>query len=221
MDNHPTEESAPILIGQSGDLRGRRWAITDQGLVLGRGEECDVVIADRQVSRQHAKLIRKRGCSMLEDLDSKNGTCRNGTPVKGEVELADGDVVQIALAAEFLYVASDSTLPLGFEGDALRPGRIRVNPVEHAVLFDDRQMDPPLSIHQYRLLELLLLRGGALVTREELIATVWPDEEPGGITDQAIDALVRRLRDRLKELDPERDYIVTVRGHGFRMDNSP
>jgi DNA-binding winged helix-turn-helix (wHTH) protein len=221
MENHTSEDTAPILIGQSGEQRGRRWAIIPEGIILGRGEECEVVIADRQVSRQHARITRKHGCTFLEDLDSKNGTCRNGTPVKGEVELSDGDVVQIALAAEYLYVASDSTLPLGFEGTPLRPGRIRVNPVEHSVLFGEQQLDPPLSIHQYRLLELLILRGGALVTREDLIATVWPDEEPGGITDQAIDALVRRLRDRLKELDPEREYIVTVRGHGFRMDNSP
>jgi DNA-binding response OmpR family regulator len=37
----------------------------------------------------------------------------------------------------------------------------------------------------------------------------------------AIDALVRRLRDRLAEVDPGHNYIVTVRGHGFRFDNSP
>jgi hypothetical protein len=221
MDPNQLAETAPILIGQSGELRGRRWAISADGIVLGRGEECDVVIADRQVSRQHATICRRKGGTFLQDLDSKNGTCRNGTPVKGEVELADGDTVQIALAAEFIYVASDSTLPLGFEGTALRPGRIRLNPVEHAVFFGERQLDPPLSIHQYRLLELLIMRSGALVTREDLISTVWPDEEPGGITDQAIDALVRRLRDRLKELDPERESILTVRGHGFRLDNAP
>lgn len=221
MDSHQSAESAPILIGQSGDLRGRRWAISAEGIVLGRGDECDVVIADRQVSRQHARVFRRKGASILRDLDSKNGTCRNGTAVSGEVDLSDGDVIQIALAAEFLYVASDSTLPLDYEGTPLRPGRIRLNPVEHSVYFGDRPLDPTLSIHQYRLLELLILRGGALVTREELITTVWPDEEAGGITDQAIDALVRRLRDRLKELDSEREYIQTVRGHGFRMDNTP
>jgi len=30
---------------------------------------------------------------------------------------------------------------------------------------------------------------------------------------------VRRLRDRLSEIDPSWDYIVTVRGHGLRLDN--
>ncbi|MBN1438905.1 MAG: winged helix-turn-helix domain-containing protein, partial [Anaerolineales bacterium] len=57
-----------------------------------------------------------------------------------------------------------------------------------------------------------------LATREDVIGTVWPGEDTGGITDQAIDALVRRLRDRLKEVDPDHEYILTVRGHGFRLD---
>jgi len=40
---------------------------------------------------------------MLEDLDSKNGTHRNGNPVVGQVFLQDGDTVQIALAQQFLF----------------------------------------------------------------------------------------------------------------------
>ena len=40
-----------------------------------------------------------------------------------------------------------------------------------------------------------------------------------GVSEQAIDALVRRLRDRLAEVDEGHQYIVTVRGHGFRLDN--
>jgi DNA-binding response OmpR family regulator len=49
---------------------------------------------------------------------------------------------------------------------------------------------------------------------------VWLEAERDGVTEQAIDALVRRLRDRLAEIDPEGEYIVTIRGHGFRMDPS-
>ncbi len=40
-----------------------------------------------------------------------------------------------------------------------------------------------------------------------------------GISEQAIDALVRRLRDRIAAMDPDHAYIVTVRGHGFRLEN--
>jgi DNA-binding response OmpR family regulator len=213
----PKEES-PVLIGQSGPVQGMRWSIPPEGITLGRENGCEVVIPDRQVSRRHAKIDRRSGKTYIQDLASKNGTCINGVPVKDEVEIKDGDLVQIALAAGFLYVASDSTMPLESDGLTARQGRIRLNPAEHSVTVNDRLIEPPLSIHQYRFLEMLVLRSGGLVTREDVIGTVWPGEDTEGITDQAIDALVRRLRDRLKEVDPEREYILTIRGHGFRLD---
>jgi DNA-binding response OmpR family regulator len=51
-----------------------------------------------------------------------------------------------------------------------------------------------------------------------VIATVWPDDEAEGISDEAIDALVRRVRLRLRTLDATQDYITTVRGYGFKLD---
>jgi DNA-binding response OmpR family regulator len=49
---------------------------------------------------------------------------------------------------------------------------------------------------------------------------VWPEDDREGISEQAIDALARRLRERLTEMDPENQYVVTVRGHGFRLENA-
>jgi DNA-binding response OmpR family regulator len=51
------------------------------------------------------------------------------------------------------------------------------------------------------------------------VETVWPEAMGEGVSEQAIDALVRRLRDRLNEIDPEHQYVITVRGHGFRLEN--
>jgi DNA-binding response OmpR family regulator len=59
-----------------------------------------------------------------------------------------------------------------------------------------------------------------VVSREELIQAVWEDDTRW-VTEQAFDALVRRLRERLNQLDPDYDYIVTVRGHGLRFQNEP
>jgi DNA-binding response OmpR family regulator len=58
-----------------------------------------------------------------------------------------------------------------------------------------------------------------VVSRSELVNGVWGDEEAEGVSEQALDALVRRLRDRLNSLDPDHPYVVTVRGHGLRLDN--
>jgi DNA-binding response OmpR family regulator len=51
-----------------------------------------------------------------------------------------------------------------------------------------------------------------------LIEAVW-EEDTRWVTEQAFDALLRRLRDRLNQIDPDYDYIVTVRGHGLRLQN--
>jgi DNA-binding winged helix-turn-helix (wHTH) protein len=59
------------------------------------------------------------------------------------------------------------------------------------------------------------------VPRDELIRKIWEEEESSGVSDQALDALIRRLRDRLMEFDDSHQYIVTVRGHGTRLDNPP
>jgi DNA-binding winged helix-turn-helix (wHTH) protein len=68
-------------------------------------------------------------------------------------------------------------------------------------------------------LELLFEHSGDVVSRDQIVEAVWSDEEAMGVTEQAIDALVYRLRDRLADADPNHDYIVTVRGHGFRLEN--
>jgi DNA-binding response OmpR family regulator len=89
------------------------------------------------------------------------------------------------------------------------------------VWVNQQQLVPPLSAQQFRLLSLLYERPGQVVSRIELVAAVWGDEQAAGVSDQALDALIRRLRDRLSALDPDQTYIDTVRGHGVRLDNPP
>jgi pSer/pThr/pTyr-binding forkhead associated (FHA) protein len=64
---------------------------------LGRAETCDVRVDDSGASRRHAKISVAGDPSVVyvEDLDSKNGTWRNEAPLKGRVQLADGDCVRI------------------------------------------------------------------------------------------------------------------------------
>ncbi len=48
---------------------------------------------------------------------------------------------------------------------------------------------------------------------------IWGQEQLYEISEQALDALVRRLRERLQSVDKSFDYIKTVRGHGLRLEN--
>jgi DNA-binding winged helix-turn-helix (wHTH) protein len=214
-------EDVPLIIAQEGPLNGKRWALRGM-LIIGRESTCDVVIADRQVSRRHARLTLTPAGIMLEDLGSKNGTNRNGQPLDEPVILQDGDSIQIAFAQQFTYLSSDATLPLEGEGIDLSPirsGRLRLDKRSHRVWILEKEILPPLSMSQFKMLELLYENQGKVVPRQKLIEFIWGAEEAVHVSEQALDAMVRRLRDRLTTLDPSQEYIATVRGHGLRLDN--
>lgn len=211
-------EEAPLLIGQTGPLKGERW-ILNKILTIGRELTCEVVIPDRQVSHFHARLTPTLEGIVLEDLGSKNGVHRNGSPVVGKVTLRDGDTVQIALAQQFLYLTSDATVPLSDFEDA--SGHLRLDLRSRRVWVDNQLIDPPLSALQFHVLRVLSDNQGQVVDRHQLVSEVWGDEEAIGVSDQALDALLRRLRDRIAAIDQTHAYIVTIRGHGIRLDNPP
>ena len=207
-----------FLIFEKGALRGRKVAINASSVIIGRGGkniECDIVLPERQISRQHAEIVLEQGAYYLRDLDSKNGTYVNDQPVQGTVRLQDNDTVQIALCERFRFVGADATLPL----EEIQPAtRLRLDPLARRVWIGTQEIRPPLSPAQYRLLELLHDPPGQVRSRDEIIDAVWSEAERDGVSEQAIDALVRRLRERLSEIDPDGLYIITVRGHGFRLD---
>lgn len=227
-----SEEKVPMLIAQTGPAAGQRWALTKPEMTIGREPECDIVIPDRQVSRTHATVRRVEGGFELEDLSSKNGTHLNGRPVQGRVRLQDGDLIQVALVARLAFVGSDATVPLeagtplahlilGGPAGAPAGGRLRMDSAARRIWVGERELDPPLSAPQFRFLEMLYEKPGQVCSRETIIEAVWPEAQGSGVSEQAIDALVRRLRDRLAEADPATQYVATVRGHGFRLDNPP
>src|SRR6516162_4378912 len=102
----------PVLIIHEGERAGQRWTIQNDVLTIGRGTECDLVLPERQVSRQHLKIKLIDDQYIIEDLDSKNGTWVNGQQLKGERPLRDGDEIQIALAVKLAFIESEATAPL-------------------------------------------------------------------------------------------------------------
>ena len=206
----------PILIAQEGPLKGERW-ILDRTLVLGRDATCDLTIPDRKVSRYHARLTSTPDGVLLEDMGSKNGTFCNGETLAAPLLLKDGDFIQIAVTQNFMFLISDATMPL--TENNTRIGRLMIDLSSRRVFVEQQQITPPLSAQQFRLLWLLFEQQSNVVPRPDLIAAVWGKDEALGVSDQALDALIRRLRDKLVRYDPTHQYIVTVRGHGVRLDN--
>ena len=193
-------------------------------VIIGReAGETDLLLPERQVSRKHAKIERTDTGFLLTDLESKNGTFLNGKELREPKMLQDGDEIQIALSVKIAFVGSDATAPLNARpisrGMKAAVRGIRLDKEGRRIFVAEMELDPPLSLQQYRLLEMLIDANGGVVPRQQLVEHVWEGESAYGVSEQAIDALVRRLRDRLAERDPEHDYIVTVRGHGLRFEN--
>jgi pSer/pThr/pTyr-binding forkhead associated (FHA) protein len=237
-----TREESAILLAQTGPLNGKRWTL-DRELLLGREQNCDIVITDRQVSRHHAKVLPSTEGIILKDLKSKNGTHLNGQKILEPVMLKDGDVVMIAYAQQLIFLSSDATLPLDSQqinivssiqnekiSSTESKRRLRIDRKARRVWIHtldkendlvDIEITPPLSLAQFRLLEQLYINQGRVVSRFDLITTIWGESQALEVSMQALDALVRRLRDRIASIDPEHNYIITVRGHGLRLENPP
>ena len=205
------------MIAQSGLLNGQKWAVTRE-MTIGRDKGCDIQIPDRQVSRFHLRIIPSENSGIsIKDLDSKNGTFVNGKKAAGLCKLKDGDQIKIALAQNFLFISSESTLPLAKIKKA--GGRLLIDTKARRVWILEKEVLPAFSVQQFRLLQCLYERAGEVVSREKVIQEVWGESAGQGVSEQALDALVRRLRDKLMEYDGGHVYLVTIRGHGIRLDN--
>jgi len=213
------ESAMLILQGDKGG--GQAWALDRTRMVIGRDPDCDIALPDRLVSREHAILERDESGYQIRDLDSKNGTFLNGDAVTEPRRLQDGDEIQIALRFRLAFVDAGATAPLGVAPERQAERALHLDPSSRRVWVLGEELTPSLSLAQFRLLELLYREEGRVVDRERVVETVWAEDAEEGVSEQAIDALVRRLRERLAEVDPDGQYVVTVRGHGFRLENRP
>jgi DNA-binding response OmpR family regulator len=210
------QEKVPRLLVEGGDEKGREIPLADKSITIGRLEENDVVIVDRLASRRHAVLERQHGHFAIRDQGSRNGTFVNGQRLSEPHVLRDGDAIQIGLEFKALYIDPEATGALVTE--AIVRGRgLWLDEEKREVWVQGSRLVPSVSKAQFSLLALLHQQPGRVFARDEIIAAVWPDDASQGVSDETIDALVGRLRRRIGGLDPAHQYVVTVRGHGFRF----
>jgi DNA-binding response OmpR family regulator len=98
--------------------------------------------------------------------------------------------------------------PMLVAGDlALDPNRVTAH-------LDGRPLS--LTASEFRLLETLMRAPSRVLGRDELIAAMYPDDDPG-IIDRTIDVHLGRLRRKLHDPAAEPRFIGTVRSVGYRF----
>src|SRR5262249_35166518 len=75
--------------------RPARVGLPEGETVIGRDLGCGLVLSDPQVSRRHARVVRRGERAWVEDLGSAWGTLLNGGPVEGRAPLAAGDELRL------------------------------------------------------------------------------------------------------------------------------
>ncbi len=100
----PAAPQAFRLVGTSGMLSGRTFNITSKGLIVGRdSSKAQIVLADDQVSRQHAWVgLNDAGQIILRDRESANGSFVNATRVQ-EAFLKPNDTVSFGAGAKHQF----------------------------------------------------------------------------------------------------------------------
>ena len=95
----PTEAVSPEALGVERERvaltwDGERREVDKRRTVIGRSKECDVQLADPNVSRRHAELRQEGASYWVVDLDSTNGIEVNGRRLK-RAKLEDGDRITL------------------------------------------------------------------------------------------------------------------------------
>lgn len=98
------------LFAPTGELAGSSFEIKDE-ILVGRSADNQVVLPGELISSRHARITfdPKRGCFLLEDLGSRNGTFLAGSRIREPEKLGRLDVVNFAGAFDFLFQLLDDT----------------------------------------------------------------------------------------------------------------
>lgn len=141
-------------------------------------------------------LISKKTSDTPSEFLEKSGIMKDGK-------------VQIGLLTEFISSLSISTTE-----------KIEIDPNTNEVVKGGQPISDILSPSEFRLLLFLLQNKGRICTKDEIITATWKDTKTQeGVTDQALDQIIYRLRKKI-EADPNHPhYIQTLKGRGYKFED--
>jgi two-component system cell cycle response regulator len=86
---------------------GKKYALQENDFTIGREEGNHIVVDLDNVSRKHARILRKQGRMFVQDLGSTNGTYLNDQEVTQETPLRSGDIIKVG-GSIFKFLTGDN-----------------------------------------------------------------------------------------------------------------
>ena len=143
-------ELEPRLVALRGPLKGATFLLPDGDYLVGRQAANNLYLDDHAVSRQHCVFTRSGEHCKVKDLDSRNGTLINGTPVV-EKELDQGDEIRIG-GSLFVYLSA-SDIQAGVEVSDSKTREVRLGNSVYLSSSDHPALSPSLrALHDLKTL---------------------------------------------------------------------
>jgi two-component system response regulator RegX3 len=120
------------------------------------------------------------------------------------------------LLARIRAVLRRRTEEAPFDDGILEAGTVRMDVDRHTVSVAG--VETPMPLKEFELLELLLRNAGRVLTRGQLIDRVWGSDYFGDT--KTLDVHIKRIRSRIEQNPSEPQMLVTVRGLGYRFEDS-
>jgi DNA-binding response OmpR family regulator len=172
--------------------------------------ELDGIEAARQIHlAADIPVIYTTGYSDEETLERVKQTGPFGYLIK-PFDMKDLHVtIQIALEKSAEWNKSSEN---GVAAGALQVGDLKLDLRRRSATRGRKSI--PLTAREYVLLEYLMRRKGDVCSRTQMVRDVWSDYP--NTTSNVVDVYIRYLRLKINQGDQD-DLIVTVRGHGYKM----
>ncbi len=194
------------IIALQEDIEPQTRVLSEEICVIGRSHDCHIIIPRQTVSRLHAQIERRGPRYIIQDTESVNGTFVNGAQIHAPRLLHHQDQIGLGDAAPLLtFLDPDPTIA--------STRRLRYDESMMAFFIGSERVD--LTPAQLRLLRHFHQHAGEVCTRESCAEALWGRDYEPGMDAAALDRALSNLRRRLREYDPDSEWIQTRRGAGY------
>jgi DNA-binding response OmpR family regulator len=204
------------LLRQCLEEEGHSVVLTGDGrdaLAMAESHPFDAILLDVMLPRLDGFSVAKRLRAARNQTPILMLTARDATPdiIAGLNSGADDYLVK-PFSFEVLLARLRAVSRRGpiAQPPVLQVADLSLDPSAHEVARNGRRI--VLTRTEYGLLELLMMRAGRVVTRENLIESVWGFDS--NVRSNTLDAFIRLLRDKV-DASGETSLIQTVRGVGY------
>lgn len=195
-----------MMILEVVDPEGKKWEqqISGESIVIGRSATADLSIADRSLSRRHARIYSSAGRWYVEDLDSRNGSFLESGPIHGACRLEPG--ARLSLGSTIItMIDPDRRIEEEDVNLDLASGHTVFRSIDELISSGVIPSDSALSEGK--------LAGDPAIERLHLLNQVHQALGRSVELDELLDMILEKVFDHLK---PEDAAIFLKEGDGYR-----